>query len=283
MSTSELPWSTDGTGKEFTLPGFLNIEDLHGDISDPQLVAFFHGNQFMVTDRLIERFKKRYPQYQRIYWETLPPGVLIGQIKHEKLVIGNLSITLKPDIFTAGAKKIEALNRDFDWFDRIVGYAGNRLVLMIYRGNPKRILSLPDLGRSDVNVSMPDSKLEGIGGLVRESLKKAGGRALLDSVLVEKVEAGKTFITQMHHRQTPDRIIRGQSDVGPVWFTEALFQKNRGAPVDFIEIEKKFNTIAGLAAARMRNPPHPRAASDFLDFLEKEGRELYREYGFLPV
>jgi molybdate transport system substrate-binding protein len=283
MGFAELPWSKDGTGKVFDVPGYLDIEDLHGDITGPQLVIFFHGNQFMATDSLMKRFKDEYPQYRLVFWETLPPGVLVEQIKHGTLVVGQLRINLRPDIMTAGENLILELNREFDWFDRMVPYASNRLALMVHLGNPKHIFSLQDLGRSDVRVSMPDSRLEGIGRLVENVLEKAGGQALVNRVLVEKTKQSKTFITRMHHRQTLQRVIRRESDVGPVWLTEVKFQESLGAPVESVEISRELNDTSRLVAARLRNPPNPQAASDFLDFLEREGPEIYREYGFLPA
>ncbi len=100
------PWlEPPGTGQRFTVAEVDNVPDLHGDIVDPQLTIFFNGNQFMVTHDLIASFQREYPEYQRIYWETLPPGVLVGQIERGGLVMGNLRIALRPDVVTAGASR----------------------------------------------------------------------------------------------------------------------------------------------------------------------------------
>lgn len=67
------PWNTPPQSKvQFTVPGIDNVPDLFGDINDPQLVVFFAGNQFMCIDELLDAFKKQYPQYQRVFAETLP-------------------------------------------------------------------------------------------------------------------------------------------------------------------------------------------------------------------
>lgn len=96
------PWNTPPSGGvAFTVPGIDNVPDLYGDIIDPQLVIFFAGNQFMVIDSLITDFKKTYPQYQRVFAETLPPGILAQQIITGSLVLGNLRIAVTPDIYTA--------------------------------------------------------------------------------------------------------------------------------------------------------------------------------------
>ena len=278
------PWlSPTGNGRRFTVPEVDNVPDLHGDIIDPQLVIFFNGNQFMVTRDLIAAFQEAFPEYERIYWETLPPGVLVDQILEGALVVGNLRIAIRPDIFTAGAARIGQLDRDCGWFARIEPYTRNRLGIMIHADNPLGITGLPDLGRRDVRVSMPDPRTEGIGRLVVQAYKKAGGRQLADAVMKEKVENGSTFLTDIHHRQTPMRIMAGQSDAGPVWRTEALFQQRIGNPVEIVEIPPEHNQTGAYVAGRFKSASHPRAADDFLDFLTgPAGQKIYRDYGFLP-
>jgi molybdate transport system substrate-binding protein len=279
------PWKElPGNEYHFTVPDADSIPDLHGDIVDPQLVIFFHGNQFMVTHDLIDAFQRIYPQYQRIYWETLPPGVLVRQIENGGLRIGNLRIAHRPDIFTAGAARIRQLQEESDWFDRVEPYARNRLGIMVRAGNPCLIDGLTDLGKPGVRISMPDPRSEGIGRLMVEAYRKAGGQALVDLVMREKVKNGETFLTEIHHRQTPLRIMQGLSDAGPVWITEVLFQQQIGNPLTLVEIPPAYNQVAIYTAARLKNAPHPQAADAFLDFLtDPKGQEVYRKYGFLPL
>src|ERR1700761_2479611 len=85
------PWNKPLESKVmFTVPGIDNVPDLYGDISDPQLVIFFAGNQFMCVDELLAVFKLKYPQYQRVFAETLPPGILANQIAGGSVTIGNM-------------------------------------------------------------------------------------------------------------------------------------------------------------------------------------------------
>ena len=80
----EPPWvALPKHGINFTIPGIDNVPDLHGEIERPDLVVFFAGNQFMVVPDLLDAFKRKYPQYQRIYVETLPPGILDAPIERE--------------------------------------------------------------------------------------------------------------------------------------------------------------------------------------------------------
>jgi molybdate transport system substrate-binding protein len=202
------PWGLSPQGgKNFTIPGIDNVPDLHGEIVNPQLVIFFAGNQFMVVPDIIKAFRNKYPQYKRIYVETLPPGILADQIKEGALIIGNLKIAVHPDIYTAGKGRVDEIQRDKQWFDKTVDYAKNRLAIMVYSGNPKKIHSLRDLGKPDIRVSMPNPQWEGIAVSIMRAYEKAGGMLLVNGIMKGKVKEGTTFLTHIHHRQTPIRIM----------------------------------------------------------------------------
>ena len=279
------PWNQPPQdGKYFTIPEIDIVADLHGDITDPQLVVFFAGNQFMVVHDLVQAFKQAHPEYKRIFVETLPPGILVQQIEQGALVMGNMRITLQPDVYTAGAKRINELQDQHHWFEQTEDYARNRLAIMVYKGNPKRVRGLKDLGRADVRVSMPNPKWEGIARAIETSFRKAGGDALDHQIMSVKVKAGSTYLTQIHHRQTPLRILRRQSDAGPVWYTEAYFQQHiLHNPAELVEIPADQNLNVTYAAGSMKAAPHPEAAKAFMNFLlSPEGQSVYRRYGFEP-
>lgn len=273
------PWNTPPESKlNFTVPGIDNVPDLFGDITDPQLVVFFAGNQFMCIDDLIAAFKKEYPQYKRIFAETLPPGILASQIKEGSLVVGNMRIELKPDVYTAGKSRIAQTP---EWFINTEGYAKNKLAIIVQKGNPKNITGLKDLARNDVRVSMPNPEWEGIGRRIEEAYIKAGGEHLKNTIMTDKVKDSSTFLTYIHHRQSPMRILYDQSDAAPVWFSEGYYQKMIGHPVEMIEIPASENIEAQYVAGRLKDAPHPQAANDFMKFLvSKTAKDVYRKYGF---
>lgn len=279
------PWSTfPQTGKHFTVHMIDNVPDLHGDVNNPDLVVFFAGNQFMVVPDLIKAFKEKYPQYKRVFVETLPPGILLDQIEEGAIIIGNMRISLKPDIFTAGKGHIAQIQKEKHLFNEKVNYARNRLAIMVYKGNPDHITSLEDLAKPDIRVSMPNPNWEGIAKIIIRSYRKAGGEKLVKEIMGKKVKMGTTFLTHIHHRQTPIRIMEKKSDAGPVWYTEAFFQKTIGNPVGIVQIPGDVNTQVVYTAASLNNAPHPQAARAFLKFLEsKKASGIYQKYGFLPV
>ncbi|WP_301931924.1 substrate-binding domain-containing protein, partial [Ferruginibacter sp.] len=254
----DAPWNTPPESKVmFTIPGVDNVPDLFGDISDPQLVVFFAGNQFMCVDDLLAGFKKQYPQYQRIFVETLPPGILAKQIEGGSITIGNMRITLKPDVYSAGKSRMDQMTA---YFTNTAVYAFNKLAIMVPKGNPKNIQGLKDLGRKDVRVSMPNPAWEGIGKRIEEAYVKAGGEQLRAVIMETKVKDSTTYLTQIHHRQTPMRILYNQSDAAPVWFSEVYYQQMIQHPIEMVTIPDKENITASYIAGLMKTAPHPQAA-----------------------
>ena len=275
------PWNDPiKAGVSFTVPGIDNVPDLYGDINDPQLVVFMGGNQFMVVGDLLAAFRKQHLQYERIFVETLPPGILAEQIKTGSVAIGNMRISLRPDVYLAGKGRMEESR---EWFSRTSQYGRNKLAIMVRKGNPKGVKTLADLGRADVRVSMPDPKTGGIGRQIEQAYELAGGKALRDKIMTQKVKDGSTFLTQIHHRQTPFRVLYDESDAGPVWIIEVLYQQQLKHPVELIEIPESVNKYGEYWIGQMKNAPHLQAGADFANFLSSSPTQaIYKKYGFLP-
>jgi ABC-type molybdate transport system substrate-binding protein len=273
------PWNTPpGSKIMFTIPGIDNVPDLFGDINDPELVIFFAGNQFMVVDDLLTGFKKAYPQYHRIFAETLPPGILAKQIDSGSLTIGNMRITIKADVYTAGRSTITQMAGHFT---DTVAYAYNKLAIMVPKGNPKKINGLVDLGRNEIRVSMPNPLWEGIARQIEQAYVKAGGEILRKTIMESKVHDGTTYLTQIHHRQTPMRILYNQSDAGPVWFSEAYYQQMINHPIEIVGIPDNQNITVAYMAAVLKTAPHLQAGKDFVNFMQSPvAKEVYKKFGF---
>lgn len=269
-------------GYRFQVADVDNVPDLHGNPADAKLVLFIGGNQFMVLPQLMEAFEALHPELKgRIYYETLPPGILLRQMDHRNtLTLGNLTLTVQPDVYEAGAKRLEAMVSEGK-VRNVVRYASNDLVIMVKEGNPKGIRSLKDLGRADVRVSMPNPEWEGVARLIEQSLHKAGGNDLVRQIMVTKRKAGTTFLTHVHHRQTPMRILEGLADAGVTWQSEVKFQESIGNPIAGVSIPKEINTTGIYAAGVLKDAPHAKAAEEWVAFLQsKSAQVIYRSFGF---
>jgi molybdate transport system substrate-binding protein len=107
---------------------------------------------------------------------------------------------------------------------------------MVPKDNPAHVTGLADLGKPGVRLAMPNPEFEGIARQIQESLKKAGGSALVDEVYKTKVTDGSTVLTHIHHRQTPLFLMQGLADADVTWQSEAMFQEQAGHPITHVDI-----------------------------------------------
>lgn len=284
------PWSSGANnpaadkGYVFEVEGIDNVPDLHGNPTGARLVLFIAGNQFMVMPKLIAGFERQHPELRgHIFYETLPPGILRKQLQQNgALTIGNLTLQVNADVYEAGLRVVSAMLEKHQ-VEQSVPYATNDLEIMIAAGNPHHIKSLGDLGRDDVRLSMPNPQWEGVANQIANSLRKAGGEALVQKVMVEKVKSGATYLTQVHHRQTAMRILGGQSDAGVTWASEVQFQESIGNPIAGVKIPADQNTTAIYAVGVLPSSPHKAAARAWVTYLASpEAQAIYRSYGFGP-
>jgi ABC-type molybdate transport system substrate-binding protein len=270
------------TGYTFRVPDIDNVPDLHGNPADARLVLFIGGNQFFVLPKLVAAFEREHPELKgHIFYETLPPGILRRQIAAgDTLTLGNLTIQVKPDVYEAGMRAVGEMERSGQ-VTGVVRYATNDLEIMVRAGNPQQIGSLEDLGRAGLRLSMPNPQWEGVANQIQASLRKAGGDALEKAVYEEKVKDGTTMLTEIHHRQTPMRIMEGAADAGVTWASEVRFQESLGNPIAGVAIPAAQNTTAIYAGGVMKDAPHAKAAAEWLAFLRsKEAQEIYGQFGF---
>ena len=96
-------------GLPFTEPDADNLADFHGDPVHPSLALYVGGNYFFAMAPLVQAFEARYPQYKgHVYWETIPPGLLVKQMASGGTVtVGNMTWTVPADVYLAGLKAVQ--------------------------------------------------------------------------------------------------------------------------------------------------------------------------------
>lgn len=272
-------------GLDFTEPDADNLADFHGSLQDPKLSLFFGGNYFFATAELVETFEKLHPEFKgRIYWETIPPGLLVQQIKAGgAITVGNMTWTVKADVYFAGLKKIDQYVGEGMLEAPAVPYVTNTLTIMVPKGNPAQVTGLADLGKPAIKLVMPNPAFEGIGRQIKASLAKAGGDDLVKAVYETKVADGTTILTHIHHRQSPLYLMQGRAQAGVTWQSEAIFQEKNGHPIEHVDIPDAQNTTAIYAGAVVKGAPHPEAAKLWLDFIKSpDALAIFEKYGFKP-
>lgn len=273
-------------GVDFTVPQIDVLADFHGDLTNPRLVLYVGGNYFFVMAPLVKAFEAANPAYRgRIYWETIPPGLLVDQIRAGgRITSGNMTWTVKGDVYFAGLGAVNRLIGEGVLRGPAIPYVTNTLTIMVAKGNPRGIASLADLARSDIRLAMPDPAHEGIARQIREALVKAGGEPLAKAVYGTKVANGSAVLTRIHHRQTPLFLMLGRADAGVTWQSEALFQEQAGHPIMHVDIPAAQNATETYAGAVIAGARHARAAKAWLDFIRSpEAMGIFARYGFRPA
>ena len=289
---TQLAAETDdaGHGKDYRT-FHTNGEVEYGAIENSytaDLVMYLAGNQFMVMQELISDFQSKNPDIESVYVETIPPGqILKGQLMTQGEIEGKPT-AMNPDIFASvNIDHLKKLNGK-ELMNEYIIYIHNKLELMVAEGNPKGINGPEDLARDDLVQSHPNPLTEGI-------FKFYGSEMLKDLGIYEKVTGnaeckacwaveGKTWFTARHHRETPDRIEKGEADVGIVWTTEVVHAKAEGRPISGVAIAAPLNKQdkVNYAIGIMTNGRNADNAARYLAYLgTDDAQSIYEKYGFI--
>ncbi|MFP3868421.1 MAG: molybdate ABC transporter substrate-binding protein [Desulfobacteraceae bacterium] len=251
------------------------------------LVIFMAGNQFMAMPQLLAAFKQNHPEVQEIFCETLPPKMELQQIIAGGAIYQDREISCPPDVYSSVSQSAvdtlvkAGLTRREDCFI----YLHNRIVLMVREDNPFMISSVQDLAADQVRISQPNPEYEDIAEHIVNMYQQAGGQALVKQIMETKRRQGTTIFTTVHHRQTPERILSGEADVGPVWATEVAHARQQGLALAGVEVGPDLdqrNSVNYFACpiATGRNPKNGLA---FLNFLNtRTAQDIFRHFGFTP-
>lgn len=264
-------------------------DDLHNlDVANSaDLVLFVAGNQFMVMDELLGAFQEEHRDVNRIFYETLPPGLELKQILAGGALFRDKVIDVVPDVYASVTEKAMGrleevgLIAEGDYFL----YLHNRIVFMVPQDNPAGIASVADLGREEVRISQPNPEYEDIAYYIIDMYRQAGGESLVQRVMEEKRAEGTTILTVVHHRETPLRIVKGTVDVGPVWATEVIHAKQSNLSVDMVEPGEDFDQRDRINyyICRLNTAAHPENADKFLAFIRtSRAQGIYEAHGFVP-
>lgn len=266
-----------------TIPD-VRAEDMKGmgHAAEADLVVFMAGNQFMAMPELITTFRLEHPEVELVSYQTLPPKMMLAQILSGGAHYQGALLDVMPDVYTCvDPAAVEAL-RAAGLTDAGHVYLHNALTLLVPAGNPAEVAGASDLGRPEVRVSQPNPDYEDIALHALNMYRAVGGEALVTAVMKDKVAAGTTLLTTVHHRETPERLVAGQADVGPVWVSEAAHAADRGLPVETVEVGGHDQAEAVSYHACVVNKGRNAANGQlFVDFLRgASARRVFAAHGF---
>lgn len=280
------PWQNEYApspvkGARFTVPCVDNMPDFHGDPVQARFVVFAGGNYFFALDELVQAFEQMHPALKgKIFYETLPPGIVARQVEMGAITVGNLSLTIKADVVQAGKSQIKEMVEKGLLEGPGTVFTRNRLAIMVPKDNKAGIHSIRDLGRAGVRIANPNPETEGIAKQIKEALRKAGGDQLAQEAYERKIRKGEAIITDIHHRQTPLWILEGKIDAGVTWISEVKYQERIGHPITAVEIPEQENAQGEEAAAIVKGAKNRETAEAWLLFLHSStARSIFEKYG----
>lgn len=225
-----------------SLTGRANVlDDLHGvvDTSHTDLSISTAGNFHRFLNAFMRNeFLPANPEVNQYFYSTSPP-VSVDQTSYERLSFGNLTLQGRPMV-AMGPKslmnKLSAMGYTASEPRKILSNHGN--VLLVRKGNPKRIQNIWSLGRRNVRVATSNPTTEpGSFGNYASSLfhitfwqvfEETGNMDYAEKLATKfynRIFNGKkgrkdkwVVGDRIHHRDVPQLIADGDADVAPIFY-----------------------------------------------------------------
>lgn len=227
--------------------------DFHGDPLRAELVVFSDGNHHMALEEAIHDFLKKHPQINDTFYATTPPGILVEIIEKGSFCLGNLRLTIKPHVFI-GPPQIMGVLADKGLVSQVEEFMLSRgNVLLVRKGNPKKLSGIADLLREDVRLFMSNPATEPASyRLYHDNLMELARTARLEKQLEETLFKRPDQIMygeRIHHREAPEALTNGDADVAMVYYHLAL-RYTRIFPdlFEFLDLDSKPPTPSGRSA-----------------------------------
>lgn len=277
--------------RRFAAPGSNLVLDFHGDPATAGLAVFSDGNHHMALEASIQAFVENYPDVGDVFYTTTPPAPLVDALKGDSLVIGNLRITRRPDVFIGPGNILDGVV-EAGFMENHAAFAESRgNVILVRKGNPKGIGSLTDLLRDDVRFAISNPESEKASYVVyRDTLlglaEGAGADADLLSGLVSTGHPRTVFSSTIHHREVPEMLFAGYADAAVIYYHLAL-RYTRIFP-DIFELLSLGGVPDGSRdAGNLTTRYHIGMVGDggqwgkaFVDFMKSDkAQRLYEEHG----
>jgi ABC-type molybdate transport system substrate-binding protein len=254
-------------------------------MQDPDvLVVWVAGNQFFAMESVVRAFQKRHGAID-VGVVTLPPGLLLRAVQGGGLTYQGQSYRRLPDVY--GSVTTQHL-RQTGRVRSYVTYLHNSLELLVPGGNPQAVTSLHDLVRPDLRIVLPNPVNEGIMQIYAKPILQRLGLWTALSPGEDCLNCDPSphvHFTSVHHREIPQRIRAGVSDVGLVWRTEGIEARAQGG-LDRVVLPEDQSAIqdAVYVAGLLDGSAQQERAHAFLAFLvSPEGQAAYTAFGFLPA
>ena len=159
-------------------------------------------------------------------------------------------------------------------------FARNRLVVILPRANPARVVALRDLARRGVKLVIGAEAVP-VGRYTREAFQNlARGEGF--GADYERCVLANVVSEEENVKSVVGKVQLGEADAGVVYRSDVTPAVARS--VRALEIPESANVIAAYPIASLRAARWPQAARDFIALvLSPEGQRILRRHGLIPV
>jgi hypothetical protein len=219
------------------------LYDLHGDISNCDLVFSTEGNYHMalhdIWPTFLNNLSKQNVTLNNAFYTTSPP-VFVPQVENGVLQFDNLNLKCKPSVAVASRKAIDKLAAKGLVDGEILPlYEDRGVVILVKYGNPKHIASVWDLGKKGVRLVTPNPDLEpgayqnyqdAIYNIANSDAKPPKGWSAEKLINVifngQSGDANKWLAGyRIHHRDEPWSVAYGKADAALILYHLGRYTK----------------------------------------------------------
>lgn len=263
--------------------------DFHGDPCRAAVRVFSDGNHHMALHETLKIFAQMH-NINDLFYLTLPPPALMPILRSGRVDIGNLRLSLTPDIFISPPAVLERV-RAMGMITAPVPFMRSRgNALLVHKHNPLNIRGVRDLATPNVRLFLPNPQWETAAYEVYTATLLAQSRKLDWQWNFAAPAASATPMPQLvygeriHHREAPTFIAGDRADVALVYYHLAL-RYTRIFPELFalVELPCEAENIVSHVHVGVTHDAGPPAQALLKFLLSERTAEIYRAHGLLAA
>lgn len=192
------------------------------------------------------------------------------------ILVGQMQVGEMPDIYFACDTSF--MDKVKDKFDDIKNVSSNQLMIVVRKGNPKKIFELADLAKPKLRVGIGHEQQCALGALTKETLFRTGTLAKISENVVVQSPTGDFLVNQLlvAGEEGLDVVIAYRSNIVP------FPDKVEGIPIptkiDGADIKC---AMPAQPIAVAKSSKHPELSRRLMEFLqEKESKQRFEKLGF---
>ncbi len=196
--------------------------DFHGDPVNAGIVILSDGNHHMALNETVAGFVADRPK-ATVFYSTVPPSVNALILRDRQLRMGNLVLTVDPDILIGPPPFFAKLDDHSDFGAAKPFARGRGSMLLVAKDNPKGIHSILDLARDDVRLFISNPETEGVSYQgYADTLRRVAAAWDIEDDFLDPANGRLTYGECIHHREAPTAVAEGRVDVAVVYTHLAL-------------------------------------------------------------